>query len=161
MAPIAEDKSLVFVPHLASNSIFVVSTPFIVERTLAVLQYLDANVGATRILTQDALRFPFGAGGRPGPGQPGYIPGPGEPGYVPGPGQPGYVRPGPGQPGYVPGPGEPGYIPPGQPGHIPGPGEPGYVPPGGFPGALPGQPGGITGGGISPGNLPSGALPDL
>ncbi len=57
MEPIAENKPLVFVAHSPSNSIFVVSTPFIVERTLAVLRNLDINIGETRIFTPDALKF--------------------------------------------------------------------------------------------------------
>lgn len=57
MEPIAENKQLVFVPHTPSNSIFIVSTPFIVERTLAVLRNLDINIGETRIFTPDSLKF--------------------------------------------------------------------------------------------------------
>lgn len=57
MAPIAEDKPLVFVAHPPSNSIFVVSTPFIVDRSLAILRTLDINVGQTRIFTPESLRF--------------------------------------------------------------------------------------------------------
>lgn len=57
MNPIAEGKPLVFVAHPPSNSIFVVSTPFLVDRALAVLNTLDINVGATRIFGSDSLRF--------------------------------------------------------------------------------------------------------
>jgi type III secretion protein C len=57
MSPIAEGKPLVFVAHQPSNSIFLVSTPFLVDRTLAVLHNLDINVGQTRIFRQDALEF--------------------------------------------------------------------------------------------------------
>lgn len=57
MEPIAENKPLVFVPHTPSNSIFIVSTPFIVERTLAVLRNLDINIGETRIFTPETLKF--------------------------------------------------------------------------------------------------------
>ncbi|MCB1118925.1 MAG: hypothetical protein KDK65_03100, partial [Chlamydiia bacterium] len=120
MTPIAEDKALVFVPHNPSNSIFVVSTPFIVERTLAVLRYLDINVGATRILTQDALRFilPPSVGGPVGPAglTPGSVGFPGQPGA---PVLPGFA-PQPGSATGVPGaiPGSP-YFQPGQEGVIP------------------------------------------
>lgn len=57
MEPIAESKPLVFVPHTPSNSIFIVSTPFVVERTMAVLRNLDINIGETRIFTPDSLKF--------------------------------------------------------------------------------------------------------
>lgn len=70
MEPIAEGKSLVFVPHVASNSIFIVSTPFLVERSIAVLRHLDDNVGATRIFSDENLRFNNLPGGTPGAGVP-------------------------------------------------------------------------------------------
>lgn len=57
MEPIAEGKPLVFVAHRPSNSIFIVSTPFLVDRTLAVLRTLDINVGQTRIFSTGALQF--------------------------------------------------------------------------------------------------------
>lgn len=57
MEPIAEGKSIVFVAHSASNSVFVVSTPFLVDRSLAILRTLDINVGQTRIFTPESLRF--------------------------------------------------------------------------------------------------------
>ena len=72
---IYKDKTLVFVPHNASNSVFVVSTPFIVERTLAVLRFLDMNIGQTRILTQDQLRFIAPPSPTAPLGPPGILPG--------------------------------------------------------------------------------------
>lgn len=57
MNPISEGKPLVFVAHPPSNSIFVVSTPFLVDRALAVLNTLDINVGATRIFGSESLKF--------------------------------------------------------------------------------------------------------
>lgn len=57
MEPIAEGKPLVFVAHSPSNSVFVVSSPFLVDRSLAVLRNLDINVGVTRIFSGDSLRF--------------------------------------------------------------------------------------------------------
>ena len=82
MAPIAEDKPLVFVAHQPSNSIFVVSTPFIVDRALAVLRTLDINVGQTRIFTPESLRFTGTSQESQQPGAPGQPGGrlPGEPG---------------------------------------------------------------------------------
>lgn len=57
MEPIAEGKPLVMVPHIASNSIFIVSTPFLVERSIAIFRNLDVNTGSTRIFTPESLRF--------------------------------------------------------------------------------------------------------
>lgn len=57
MSPIAEGKPLVIIPHQPSNSIFIVSTPFLVDRTLAVLRTLDINVGQTRIFNSEALQY--------------------------------------------------------------------------------------------------------
>lgn len=83
MQPIAESKPLVFVAHTPSNSIFVVSTPFIVDRTLAILRNLDINVGETRVFSPESLKFSGTSQTRqPKPGEPGYVPQPGEPGYV-------------------------------------------------------------------------------
>lgn len=57
MEPIAQDQSLTFVPHPAAKSIFIVSSPFIVERTISVLQHLDQFQGTTRIYDLDELKF--------------------------------------------------------------------------------------------------------
>lgn len=57
MEPIAEGRALVFVPHVPSNSIFVVSTPYLVDRALAILRTLDINQGETQIFTPESLRF--------------------------------------------------------------------------------------------------------
>lgn len=62
MQPIAQEQPLTFVPHRASNSIFVVSNPFLMERILSILQYLDQNQGTTRIFDLKELKFtPEGA----------------------------------------------------------------------------------------------------
>ncbi len=81
ITPVASDKTLILVPYLASNSIFVISTPYLVEKTLAVLQSLDLNQTTLAngvILEQGLLpggRPGVGVGGLPGvggiPGQPG------------------------------------------------------------------------------------------
>lgn len=73
MTPIASNRPLIFVPHLPSNSILIVSTPYLVDRTIAILSVLDANVGATRIFTQEMLGALGAAGGLSGfgPGGPG------------------------------------------------------------------------------------------
>lgn len=57
MGPIALDQKLSFVPHPAAKSIFIVSSPFIVERTISVLQHLDNFQGTTRIYDLDDLKF--------------------------------------------------------------------------------------------------------
>lgn len=82
MAPIAKDQTLIFVPHKSVNSIFIVSTPFLVERTMAVLQRLDQTQGVSGIFSLNDLKYNperYGAGrpGAPGLGAPG---GPGIPG---------------------------------------------------------------------------------
>lgn len=57
MQPIAQDQTLLFVPHRSVNSIFIVSTPFMMERTMALLQYLDQTQGLTRIFDLKDLKF--------------------------------------------------------------------------------------------------------
>lgn len=57
MAPISQDQPLNFVAHTPTNSIFIVSTPFLVERTISILQYLDQDQGETRILDMNDLRM--------------------------------------------------------------------------------------------------------
>lgn len=80
MQPISQDQTLIFVPHRAASSIFIVSTPFMMERTIALLQYLDQDQGATRIFDLKDLKFsdllqrPVGTGAEGqagGPGGPG------------------------------------------------------------------------------------------
>lgn len=57
MEPISQDQPLNFVTHTATNSIFIVSTPFLVERTISIMQYLDQDQGETRILDMNDLRL--------------------------------------------------------------------------------------------------------
>jgi type III secretion protein C len=62
MKPIAQEQTLIFVPHRSANSIFIVANPFLMERTLSILQYLDQNQGLTRIFDLKELKFtPEGA----------------------------------------------------------------------------------------------------
>lgn len=69
LAPLAQGKPLVFVPHSATNSIYIVSTPYLVEKSIAILQQIDVNEGSTRILSVDNL--PMNKRGNLGPnGQP-------------------------------------------------------------------------------------------
>lgn len=60
MLPISLDQALTFVPQASTNSIFIVSSPFLVERTISILEYLDQDQGATRILNLKNLQ-PGGA----------------------------------------------------------------------------------------------------
>lgn len=57
MKPISQEQPLIFVPHRAANSIFIVANPFLMERTLSILQYLDQNQGLTRIFDLKDLKF--------------------------------------------------------------------------------------------------------
>lgn len=57
MMPISLDQPLTFVPQPTTNSIFIVSTPFLVERTISILEYLDQDQGATRILNLRDLKL--------------------------------------------------------------------------------------------------------
>ncbi len=50
MAPISLDQPLSFIPYDQSRSIFIVSTPFLVEQSMSILQYLDQENGMTRII---------------------------------------------------------------------------------------------------------------
>lgn len=67
MLPISLDQPLQFVPQISTNSIFIVSTPFLVERTISILEYLDQEQGATRILNLKDLKFNEGKA-QPGEG---------------------------------------------------------------------------------------------
>ncbi|MEI8124851.1 MAG: secretin N-terminal domain-containing protein, partial [Parachlamydiaceae bacterium] len=57
MLPISLDQTLSFIPHPTTNSIFIVASPFLVERTISILEYLDQDQGATRILDLNDLKF--------------------------------------------------------------------------------------------------------
>ncbi len=91
MQPIAHDQPLTFVPHAGANSIFVIATPYLVERTISILQYLDQFQGTTRIINPKDLRFenPPTPEGGVAPGAPPAAPAaPGAPAVPPGaPGQ--------------------------------------------------------------------------
>lgn len=61
MGPIVSEQSLTFVSHEAANSIFIISTPYLVERAIAVMQYVDQTQGTTHILSPQEMRFKSGA----------------------------------------------------------------------------------------------------
>lgn len=52
MGPLTGDQSLTMVPHTASNSIFIVGSPYLVEKSIQIMRYLDQNESATRLLDQ-------------------------------------------------------------------------------------------------------------
>lgn len=57
MQPIVLDQPLTFIAHSTSNSIFIVSSPFLVEKTISILQYLDRVEGSTQILDLKSLQY--------------------------------------------------------------------------------------------------------
>lgn len=57
IGPISQDQPLKMVPWLPSNSIFIISTPYIVERTLSILQHIDQNFKSTTIFDLQQLKF--------------------------------------------------------------------------------------------------------
>ncbi len=57
MGPISKDSPLVFVPYATSSSIFIVSTPFLVERSLSMLEHLDQEKGRTQIIDLERLQY--------------------------------------------------------------------------------------------------------
>ena len=62
MAPISHDQTLIYVPYEQANSIFIVSSPFLVERSISILQHLDQEKGKTRIIELGQLKFEQGKG---------------------------------------------------------------------------------------------------
>ena len=60
VSPMAGDRPLVFVPHTASNSVFIVSTSFLIEKAISVMRTIDLNEQKTGILAAE------GAAGRRG-----------------------------------------------------------------------------------------------
>jgi type III secretion protein C len=53
LAPIAQGKPLTFVPHTPTNSVFIISTPYLVEKAISILHQVDVpqGQGTTRILS--------------------------------------------------------------------------------------------------------------
>ncbi len=84
MQPIAQGQILMFVPQKSSESIFIISTPFLLERVIPILQRLDQNSGTTGVYDLKDVEFRSfnewkkglnaAQQGRPGgPGSPGGI----------------------------------------------------------------------------------------
>ncbi len=57
IAPIANEQVLTFVPNTLAQSVFVVSSPFIVERALSVMQYVDLQKSENKIYNMNDLKF--------------------------------------------------------------------------------------------------------
>jgi type III secretion protein C len=55
LAPLTINKPLTLVPHTASNSVFIVSTPFLIEKTLSIMQAIDLNLAQSGFLNE--LKF--------------------------------------------------------------------------------------------------------
>lgn len=116
LQPITQGNPLVLVPHPVTNSIYIVSNPFIVEKAIVILQNLDNNEGRTKIMSLESLKLstellsrPGGIDGtgRPGEGRLGV----GIPGEEGGPGSIGTQGRGIGPGGFPEGPGGPGLLP--------------------------------------------------
>lgn len=56
LMPIAQGNPFVLVPQTQSNSIYIVSNSFIVEKAIAILQNLDLSEGKTKIFSLESLR---------------------------------------------------------------------------------------------------------
>lgn len=53
MAPLANNKTLVLVPHSGSNSIYIISTPYLVEKTLGIAQMVDLGYQKSGLLSDE------------------------------------------------------------------------------------------------------------
>lgn len=57
LEPLASGQPLIAVPYPPANSVFVVSTPFLVEKALSILQSLDTSQATSGILNIDQMKF--------------------------------------------------------------------------------------------------------
>jgi len=57
MVSIAPGQPITFVPHIESNSVFIVASPFLVERAIPILQRLDQSDATTGIFNLNDLRY--------------------------------------------------------------------------------------------------------
>jgi type III secretion protein C len=57
LSPITKGQTFTLVPHIASNSIFIVASPYLVEKALAVMQKVDLGENISGILSFDSLKF--------------------------------------------------------------------------------------------------------
>ncbi len=65
MIPISQDQPLSLIPYAQANSIFIVSTPFLVERSISILQHLDQEAGKTGIINLGQPKHEQGKPGAP------------------------------------------------------------------------------------------------
>ncbi len=74
LQPIAQGNPFTLVPNSPTNSIFIVSNPFIVEKALAILENIDSNTATNQTISIENLRpsnKPFRASGVGPNGEPG------------------------------------------------------------------------------------------
>ena len=57
LEPLLAGQPFVLVPHGTSNSVFVVSSPFLVEKALSVMQKIDMGENVSQIFSLDKLKF--------------------------------------------------------------------------------------------------------
>lgn len=57
LTPVLAGQTFVLVPHVASNSIFVIASPFLVEKALSIMQTIDLGENTSRILSFDEMKF--------------------------------------------------------------------------------------------------------
>jgi len=57
LEPLAANKALVLVPHSPSNSIFIVSTPFLIEKALSIMQTIDLKEAESGIFSEEKMKF--------------------------------------------------------------------------------------------------------
>ncbi len=57
MTPIAQGQTLILVPHNSAKSIFVIGPPYLVERSLVMMKYIDQQEATTRIHNLEELEI--------------------------------------------------------------------------------------------------------
>jgi type III secretion protein C len=56
LQPIAQGNPFVLIPQTSTNSVFIVSNGFLVERAIAIFEYIDSNDARTKILNLEQLK---------------------------------------------------------------------------------------------------------
>lgn len=57
LKPLAKEQPLIFIPNASSNSIFIMTTPFLMERVLPILQRIDQRDGTTGVFDLKNVQF--------------------------------------------------------------------------------------------------------
>jgi type III secretion protein C len=57
IAPIAASKPYILIPHSGSNSIYIISTPYLIEKSLGIMQTVDLSRQQSGLLSDDKTRF--------------------------------------------------------------------------------------------------------